>query len=290
MDYISHSLSQLEKNHLIDLILLRPRVSIDKLDSGFRCGQILLRPLLNLLFTRDQQIATAKGVVIGRFGALQRAAETELMSEIWPQLGVQPVGRIPQPGTLEGGDFIAVSQDIAMLGVGMRTNFLAAHYLMENDLLGTKRFLVVEDKEDQNQQRMHLDTVFSICDEKLCVCLDAIADDLPRFRRVAREYVRKDDGSWERKPPITFAEWLKREHYTVVKVTSAQQERYFLNMLHLGRDTLGRSKILAINPEVEKVIKAHGYTGSVETIDFGPITAMYGGAHCAAQCLRRKPA
>jgi arginine deiminase len=104
-EYICTSLLRLEQDHLIDLILLRPRVVIDAdaSQTGFRYGQIPLQPLANLTFTRDQQITTAKGVVIGRFGAIQRLPENELMGAVWPQLCVNPIGTIQPVGTVEGG-------------------------------------------------------------------------------------------------------------------------------------------------------------------------------------------
>jgi arginine deiminase len=288
-DYVRKSLSRLQQDNLIDLILLRPRVVInaDESQTGFRYGQIPLQPLANLTFTRDQQITTARGVVIGRFGAVQRLPENELMCTVWPQIGVNPIGTIRAPGTLEGGDFIPVSKDIAMVGVGLRTNFFAAKQLMDEDLLGTRRFLIVEDLVDHNQQRMHLDTFFNLCDEKLCVCLADVADDRPRFKRTAREFVRHDNGTYEELKPIAFGEWLKKEKYTIVKASHQQQAEYFLNFLHLGKDKNGRGTILAINPDVEKAITDAGFVGRVKTIDFKPIMAMYGGVHCASQVLRK---
>lgn len=294
--YIDYSLSNLSISDLVDLILLHPRISISVVEpSGFfKYDKIPLRPLANLTFTRDQQITTAKGVVIGRFGAIQRKPENLLMSAIWPQLGVNPIGKIDNPGTLEGGDFIILGKDLAMLGVGLRTNFEAAQQLMQKDLLGTTRFAVVEDIADKNQQRMHLDTYFNVLERNFCVCVDKIAEDDPHYLRIVHEYVKDPDnaitsvnnyGHYVKASEMPFGEWLKKEKFTTVKATFPQQEGYFLNLLHLGKKN-GRSQILAINPEVEKCVKEAGFDGDVKYIDFSPITSMYGGVHCASQCLR----
>jgi N-dimethylarginine dimethylaminohydrolase len=146
---------------------------------------------------------------------------------------------------------------------------------------------VVEDLVDRNQQRMHLDTFFNVCDEKLCVCLADVADDQPKYRRIAREFVRHDDGVYEELKPIGFGEWLKKEKYTIVRASHEQQAEYFLNFLHLGKNGDGKGTILAINPEVERAVSQAGFVGKVQTIEFGPITAMYGGVHCATQLLRK---
>ena len=290
-NYLDFSLSKLSKDHLIDLLFLHPSLIIDvdkKSSTGFHYDKIPLSPLANTVFTRDQQIITAKGVVIGRFGAMQRLAENDLMSIVWPQLGVTPVGRIEPPGTIEGGDFIPLSQDCMMLGVGLRTNMNAAHQLMDKDLLGCKRFVVVEDKVDCNQQRMHLDTFFNVASEKLCVCVDKIAQDDPSYIRIAHEFVQREEGYVE-ESTMPFGKWLRKEGFEVVEASFKQQEDYFINLLHLGKTALGKDRLFAINPEVEKELVKHGYDGEVYYMDFSQITAMYGGAHCASQVLRSQP-
>ena len=65
--------------------------------------------------------------------------------------GLEVIGQIEAPGYLEGGDFTAVSQDLAMLGIGLRSNYDAAHQLMDRDLLGARRFAVVRDDFEQHQ-------------------------------------------------------------------------------------------------------------------------------------------
>jgi arginine deiminase len=288
-EYIRESLSRLEKDDLIDLIFLRPRlvIDVDGSSSGFKYDKIPLSPLANLTFTRDQQITTAKGVVIGKFGAIQRIPENDLMKVVWKQLSVNPVGAIKGPGTLEGGDFMSFNRNLALCGVGLRTNMAAMHQLMELDVLGTNRFVVVKDEVDCDQQRMHLDTFFNMCSEKLCVCLEAIANDEPKYVRHAVEYVKNDKGKYEVVGTMPFGQWLKKEGFTVVPASFQQQEGYFLNLLHLGKNKKGKAQVLVINPDVEKAIKERGFDGDVHYIDFQAITAMYGGAHCATQVLRQ---
>ena len=289
-DYISYSLSRLSKDNLIDLIFMHPSVKIDvdkNSSTGFHYDKLPLLPLANTVFTRDQQITTAKGVVIGRFGAQQRRDENKLMKVVWAELGIEPVGQINGPGTLEGGDFIPISEDYCMLGVGLRTKMTAAKQLMNQDLLGTKRFIVVEDLYDKNQQRMHLDTYFNVASEKLCVCVDKIAEDDPKYIRIAREFVRDGVNSYKEVSQLPFGKWLKKEGFEVVPASFKQQEDYFINLLHLGKNKNGKDIVFAINPEVEKALKQRGFDGEVHYLDFHEITAMYGGAHCASQVLRQ---
>jgi arginine deiminase len=64
------------------------------------------------------------------------------------------VGEIREPGFLEGGDFFPLGAELAMLGIGLRSNQAAADQLMAEDLLGTRRFAVVRDDTDQHQVRL----------------------------------------------------------------------------------------------------------------------------------------
>ena len=61
------------------------------------------------------------------------------------------IGEIEENGFLEGGDFTPAGQDLALLGIGLRSNMEAAQQLMDKDLLGSRRFAVVRDDFEQHQ-------------------------------------------------------------------------------------------------------------------------------------------
>lgn len=286
-EYIDYSLSNLSKHDLLDLILLNPsiRIKVDKSSTGFSFKTIPVSPLSNMLFTRDQQIATSNGVVMGRFNAPQRTTETALMSQVWPLIGVQPIGSIGDPGHLEGGDFFPLGSNLAMLGIGLRTTEEAARQLMRNDLIGTQRFVVVEDNHDRHPSRAHLDTVFNVIDEKTCLCLDAIADDAPSFERYARVYVKRD-SHYIMEERIPFGQFLTKEGFKVIKCNLKQQSEYMNNFINLGKDSHGVPKILTSNPELQQVLKANNVTANCYDIDFNAITAMSGGPRSTTFVLR----
>lgn len=285
--YLDYSLSRLNKDSLIDLLMLHPTVTIkvDGSSTGFSVTEIPVSPLSNFMFTRDQQIATAKGIVMGRYGARQRAFENVLMKSVWNQLGISPIGSIITPGVLEGGDFVPLGYEMAMLGVGLRTNMEAARQLMKNDLIGTQKFVIVEDVHDLNNQRTHLDTIFSAIDDKVCMCLDKVAQDDPRYMRIVHEYV-KHEGNYVEELQMPFGKWLRNNGFTIIMVSIEQQKKRFLNNLHLGKDVYGRSKIITTNPQVENTLKSHGFDGNIVYMDMNEITSMDGGVHSITQVLR----
>ena len=267
--------------------MLNPEVtiSIDSSSTGFSCTSIPVSPLANLLFTRDQQIVTSKGLVMGNFSTPQRSSETEMMKIIWSQLRVPVIGSISSPSYLEGGDFIPCGKDCAFLGVGMRTSNYAVYQLMKEDLVGTKRIVIVEDRFDNSKERSHLDTCFAVLDEKLAVIIDAIARDAPSYLRLAREYVKRD-GKYQLELQMPFGAWLKKEGYNLINVTLDQQRDRILDFIHLGKDSHGVPKILSIDSELEDVLKFAGVKANVATMDLSPITTMHGGAHVATQVFR----
>ena len=61
------------------------------------------------------------------------------------------MGEIQEPGFLEGGDFFAAGEDLALTGIGLRSNIEACQQLMNNNWLGTDRLGVVKDDFEQHQ-------------------------------------------------------------------------------------------------------------------------------------------
>lgn len=76
------------------------------------------------------------------------------------KLGMPVIGEIHEPGFLEGGDYFPAGPDLALVGIGLRSNMEACQQLMERDLLGARCLAVVKDEFDKHQDRMHLDCVF----------------------------------------------------------------------------------------------------------------------------------
>ena len=95
---------------------------------------------------------------------------------------------------LEGGDFFPAGEHLALVGVGLRTNYAAAKQLMEKDLLGCRRLAVVRDDFDQSQDRMHLDCVFSLLSGNCCLMLETIMGVQSKQRRLVDVWQRPAAG------------------------------------------------------------------------------------------------
>ncbi|KCV72527.1 hypothetical protein H696_00119 [Fonticula alba] len=274
---------------LVDIVMTQPLVSV--MASG-RDTNVLasfsLQPLTNLVFTRDQQIVTQRGVVLARLSSEQRQKEIEIMEFCFQKLGIPIVGRIPDEGRLEGGDFFMAGPDLALVGIGLRSNIQAINYLMDNDLLGVSSLAVVRDDIDRSQDRMHLDCVFNILDDKLVLLRSDIAIEDSPIPRMVDLYVQDPVTKKYSLDPATtnvpFVTFLKGRGFEIIEVTPEQQAAYGCNVLNMGK-----GNILAVHEKVARNIASHrSFRGTVQCMDFSAITSMYGAVHCASQVVRRR--
>ena len=153
-----------------------------------------MQPLSKLTFTRDQQLLTAKGVVLANPMFPNRAKEPRVLRRVWQALDIQPLADLTGELKLEGGDFLSVSPKLCLIGVGLRTNWQAVEYLLAQDLFGTVRVVVVVDTTDLHSQRMHLDTVLNLIAPGVVMALEDVLGEGPRSRHVV-EYSRRVRGA-----------------------------------------------------------------------------------------------
>ncbi|KAL0246890.1 hypothetical protein GEMRC1_008096 [Eukaryota sp. GEM-RC1] len=288
-DYKRSAISAMDTENLVELIISQPMVTLSKSDINTEvvADSTTFKPLGNLVFCRDQQITTAAGVVMMRLNSSQRANEIAVMKFCLEKLGVNPLGSVEEPGTLEGGDFFPLGRETCFIGLGLRSNMTAVEQLMRNNWFGTRRVCVVRDEFDQSQDRMHLDCVFNIVSDRICVCLDSIkGEDSPR-RRLVDVYERRDSHQKYVKTvsDVEFTKFLEQEGWEIIYVTDQEQANYGCNHL-----LLGDSNIVCVNESVARKIARHPlFDGKISLIDFTAIQAMYGSSHCGSQVLFRRP-
>ena len=279
---------------LTSIILTRPTVVLKKSSPGcvLAVSSIQMYPLSNLVFSRDQQIVTPRGLVMGNLCTPQRAPESLLMRKCFEIMGVPQIGVIGSQGyegaTLEGGDFIPLGEDLAFLGVGVRTSYSAARQLMEQDLLGARRLAVVQDLRDRSQDRMHLDTIFNVVDERNVVVWE-YAITREDKKRVVDLYER-EEGSMEYRmvrEGVDFVEFLKSEGFNVIVASDQEQIEYLINFVSLGRRKDGVIDIISVHKDLkEKLEKAGVKNVNVKFVEYRGITKMLGAAHCSTQVFR----
>ena len=304
-EYKQEVIDKLSEDQLIDVILNNPKYTLQptKLNTFIEPKIISFNPLGGLVFCRDQQITTKKGVVIGRARSSQRDREHIIMKQVFENINVNILGKVSKDydenAFLEGGDFFVAKPDLSMLGVGLRTSMKGAEYIMKNDFLGTRYMAIIYDGEDKDQQRMHLDTYFNILSDKYVIVLDF--DDVQKYypdKKIERKvylYDNEANDSIESDnfevPKIIgiykliniyekFYDFLeKRLKYKLIKVTHKQQTEYMINFLNLGNN-----EVISVNKDLKKVGKESNT--NITFLEFKPILNMYGAIHCITQVSR----
>ena len=293
---------------LVDIVLTGPTVHVmpSFRDTGFT-ARYSFEPLTNVQFTRDQQVTTGKGIVLARLRSAQRQCETELLEFCFKKIGLPVIGRVVAPGYLEGGDFYPAGPDLCLIGIGLRSNQEAAEQLMEGRLVGTSRVAVVRDEFEKDQTRMHLDCIFNIVSDDVVLLAEDVIGEASPLRRLVDEYERIDDGeetpvggaaaapagAGEAKKRyrlarsgVEFSRFLTEEGYHIVPISRQHQLEYACNVLNLGDSTL-----LSCHPETARqLVRCPHFHGTVQLIEFGAVTSMYGSLHCSSQVVRRTPA
>ncbi|KAL0217995.1 hypothetical protein RCL1_008843 [Eukaryota sp. TZLM3-RCL] len=286
-EYKREILSEMDVDNLVELIITQPTVRLSKssINTALTAESHSFKPLGNLVFSRDQQIVTNKGVIMCNLNSTQRSGEIAVMKFCLEKLGLNVLGAVQGKGRLEGGDFFPFGDEMCFVGVGLRSNIEAVNQLMENDWFGTHRVVVVRDDFDRSQDRMHLDCVWNIISDSLCLILDSIIGSQASRKRTVDVYTRGDDGKYVLSQSGTeFSEFLKNEGFEFVTVTDAEQAAYGCNLLNLGS-----SNLVCTNEAVARKIARHElFTGKVSLLDFSSIQACYGSAHCASQVISRK--
>lgn len=277
----------LDSESLVNLLLCNPTIILQKANRETPVtASYIFNPLGNLVFTRDQQITTSKGIVMANMHPKQRKPEVSIMKFCWQKLGFPVVGHVPEPHTLEGGDFLPAGPDLCFLGVGPRTSEGAAQYLMDNDLFGTRQVAVVKDVFERSQKHMHLDTVFNIASDRCVVLQESLIGPTAPLRRLVDEYTRDEDGryrltQWD----VEFSQYLRDQGYEVVPIPEECQRGYGINFVNLGN-----SHLVCCDQKTKALLEAHPQFradgGRVTYMPYDGVTAMYGGPHCSSQLAR----
>ena len=96
--------------------------------------------LADSVFTHDPSLMTDFGAVILSMGKALRRPEPGLHEAAYRRMGIPILGRIEEPGTVEGGDCVWVDAKTLAIGRGVRTNQDGIRQMA--DLLGHKGIAV----------------------------------------------------------------------------------------------------------------------------------------------------
>ena len=213
---------------------------------------------IDSIYTRDSILISPKGLILCNMGRASRTPEARDNYEHLKLQGYQIAGEILAPGTLEGGDFIWLSDTKAAVGLGPRTNQNGIDQLRK--ILGNSVDLHVVPLPEPTHPDdvLHLMSIISPLDKDLALIYRPLM-------------------------PVSFIQWLEQLGIKFVEVDEAEYLLMGCNVLA----TSPRSVIMLENlPRVQRNLQNAGC--DVQTYKGIEISRKgEGGPTCLTRPLKR---
>jgi arginine deiminase len=145
--------------------------------------EFVVRPLPNLLFTRDSSVWVDDHVAVTSPSMHARQRETTLTGAIYrhlPRFAGTPLlyGGSREEAWFEGGDVLLLAPGVVAVGVGQRTTPAGVEAFASRALAAGVAHTVLAVPIAQERATMHLDTVCTMVDRDAVVMFPAVADTL----------------------------------------------------------------------------------------------------------------
>ncbi|OJG56925.1 hypothetical protein RV08_GL002421 [Enterococcus mundtii] len=203
-------------------------------------------------FARDFGAMVKEGAIIGNFRHPERQKETNIYEAKLKELGVPIIARV-NAGCFEGGDFWMIDNHTLVFGLVDRTDQAGVDNLREQ----LERFGYTVVGVPIPPENLHLDMVFNIIAEKICI---AATEQLP----------------------YNFIQMLKRRNYKIIDIPSELVFKHGCNV-----QAIGNGKVLGIenNKSINKAMEAEGI--EVIKLPLEQILKAGGGPHCMTFPVKR---
>ena len=145
----------------------RPRTLAEKIDEAY---PFYMDPMPNMYFTRDQGACVGNGISIHHMSTATRRRESLLLRYMYEfnsdfaPAGTEKWYDYDDPYSLEGGDILVLSKDIAAVGLSERTTAAGIETFAGRLLNGSDFKKVLVFNIPKKRAFMHLDTVFTMVD------------------------------------------------------------------------------------------------------------------------------
>ncbi len=181
----------------------------------------LLPPLHNLFFTRDAAMGMNDKVLIGKMANKVRDREAIIMDAIFnhhPVFETTTINAInPEKGikaesgiTIEGGDFQVASNNIFVIGTGVRTTTQGIDFIIENLKLNNEKtyHIIIQELPSKPESFIHLDMVFTFLDVDTCMVYEPVIYNMNKLRTI---HVSIENGEVSKiKDEVNITEALKK--------------------------------------------------------------------------------
>jgi arginine deiminase len=155
-------------------------------DAMTDAQEFIVRPLPNLLFTRDSSVWLPGGVAVGRLALPARRRESTITGAIYrhhPRFAGTEIlyGAGEHDPWLEGGDVLCLADGVLAVGVGQRTRPAGVESFATRLFAAGAARCVLAVPIAQDRATMHLDTICTMVDRDAVVMYPQVADTLAAF-------------------------------------------------------------------------------------------------------------
>jgi arginine deiminase len=147
----------------------------------------VIRPLPNLLFTRDSAVWLDHGVAVTQLAMPARQRESAITGAIYrhhPRFAGTELlygGNVADQAWLEGGDVLVLAPGVLAIGVGQRTSPAGVEAFAQRLFATEAAETVLAVPIAQDRATMHLDTVCTMVDRDAVVMYPPLADTLEAY-------------------------------------------------------------------------------------------------------------
>jgi N-dimethylarginine dimethylaminohydrolase len=249
---------RLFQSHGVETLLLREVLAGD--DDAL--GYIDHRP--NMTYTRDLAAVFSRGAVLMGPHLKGRKGDQRMMGRAFERLGVPILGAIDPPGYLEGGGVTLIGEDIAVASLCDRANEEGTRALRDIVLGRDVEYFLEVPLPFGN---IHIDGLFMVLDEKLCLFHE---ESLGVFPCLLYQAGRSEPRH------VMFAELLERRGFTCIPITREERLGGHLNVVvtERSRRAVGFAQAVRVGEEMAR----HGW--ELATFPADELFMGRGGAHC----------
>jgi arginine deiminase len=169
----------------------------DNLTKFLNSERYSLSPLHNFFYTRDASMTIGSKILIGKMANNVRHRESIIMESIFKNHPSFQRVETMNPSTqvsknsiadikIEGGDMIVLSDNILLIGTGLRTSSQGIDFVIESFLHDTKGeyHIIIQELPTSPESFIHLDMVFTLLDKDYCMVYEPLIMSHNRFRTI----------------------------------------------------------------------------------------------------------